>query len=130
MQNPASTDEYYVNTAILVLLQQLVSDMRQLATEPLDRRLDFRGLDIKDLDWLVDRLSLKLYSRQSGSVPTELMEARLDGYLCKRRYKRATHGQMVPVFNNLPLAIVEAKAYVRRAAGSAIRWQESAEMAS
>ncbi|KAH6634647.1 hypothetical protein B0J18DRAFT_442424 [Chaetomium sp. MPI-SDFR-AT-0129] len=115
-QNPALTDEYYVNTAILVLLQQLLSDMRQLATEPPDRRLDFRGLDfwgldLEDVDWL-------------------LMEARVDGYLCKRGYKRHSHGRRVPMFNNLPLAIIEAKPCVRRAAASAIRWQESAEMAS
>jgi hypothetical protein len=47
-QNPASTDEYYVNMAILVLLQQLLSDMRQLATEPPERRL--RDLSRAHLD--------------------------------------------------------------------------------
>ncbi|KAK4140265.1 uncharacterized protein C8A04DRAFT_40055 [Dichotomopilus funicola] len=109
-QNPATTDEYYVNMAILVLLQQLLSDMRELATDVPRRRLDFLGLPFEDLDWLVDRLSLKLYSRESGGDPVELMEARVDGYLCKRGYK--------------------PKPCVRRAGASAIRWQESAEMAS
>ncbi|KAJ4295763.1 hypothetical protein N0V88_004465 [Collariella sp. IMI 366227] len=94
--------------AILLLLQQLLSDMRQLATEPLERRLDSRDIDLEDIDWL----------------------ARVDGYLWKRDYGHDTKGQLVPVFNNLPLAIIEAKACIRRAGASAICWQESAEMAS
>jgi hypothetical protein len=72
-----------------------------------------------------------LYRPKSGTDPVVLLAARVDGYLCKRDYRRQKHGQRAPpVFNNLPLAIIEAKACVRRAAGSAIRWQESAEMAS
>jgi hypothetical protein len=118
-QNPATTDESYVNTAILGLLQILTLSMVELG--------QFSGeqLDFGDLDWMADRLSLKLYRRQSGIEPAALMEARLDGFLCKRD----TRPDGLPLFNDLPLAIVEAKACVRSAAGSAIRWQESAEMA-
>ncbi len=82
-------------------------------------------LDFADLDWLADRLPLKLYRRKPDSAPAELMEARVDGYLCKRGYG---NDQLLHL-NNLPLAIVEAKASVRSSGGSAIRWQESAEMA-
>jgi hypothetical protein len=125
VQNPATTDENYVNTALLSLLQMLIYYMRELTVSP-NSRLDFRGLDFGALDWLADRLALKLYRRQSGIGPAALMEARLDGYLCKRSSQPSNGG---PLFNDLPLAIVEAKACVRSAGGSAIRWQESAEMA-
>ena len=118
MQNPASSDETYVNTALLMLLQALTLSMAQRGNS-FDGRLDFG-----QLDWLADRLPLKLYRRQSEGQAVELMEARVDGYLCKRRYEG---GKLR--FNNVPLAIVEAKACVRSAGGSAIRWQESAEMA-
>jgi hypothetical protein len=125
MQNPATTDENYVNTALLLLLQMVTYYIREL-TVASDGRLDFRGLDFGALDWLADRLALKLYRRQPGIGPATLMEARLDGYLCKRSSQPGSGG---PLFNDLPLAIVEAKACVRSAGGSAIRWQESAEMA-
>ena len=118
MRNPATSDETYVNMALLVLLQALTVSMAQRG-KSFDTRLDFG-----DLDWLADRLPLKLHRRHSESQVVELMEARVDGYLCKRRFEDG-----MPQFNNVPLAVVEAKACTRRAAGSAIRWQESAEMA-
>lgn len=118
MRNPATSDETYVNMALLVLLQALTLSMAQRG-KSFDARLDFGGLD-----WLADRLPLKLHRRHSESQVVELMEARVDGYLCKRRFEDG-----MPQFNNVPLAVVEAKACTRRAAGSAIRWQESAEMA-
>ncbi len=118
MQNPATSDETYVNTALLLLLQAVTLSMAQRG-KSFDNRLDFG-----DLDWMADRLPLKLYRRHSENHAVELMEARVDGYLCKRGYENG-----LPRFNNVPLAIVEAKACVRRSGGSAIRWRESAEMA-
>jgi hypothetical protein len=129
MQNPATSDETYVNTALLLLLQTLTLSMSELGNS-MDGRLD-----LGDLEWLADRLPLKLYRHQPQSdwntqKPAELMEARVDGYLCKRDYHPPDKdGVALPRYNNLPLAIVEAKPCVRNAAGSSIRWQESAEMA-
>jgi len=124
-QNPATTDECYVNTAILLFVQQLLFDMRQLTKQfPKKFTKKILGFDLDALDWLADRLSLKLYSRQPGSDPLELMESRADGYLSMRSSKAGE----TPAFSNLPLAIIEAKACVRRAGASPIRWQESAEV--
>ncbi len=123
-QNPPTSDETYVNTALLLLLQTLTLSMAELG-KSLHNRLDFG-----DLDWLADRLPLKLYRRQSGGGPVELMEARVDGYLCKRDYHpHDKNGAILPRLNNLPLAIVETKPCVRSSGGTSIRWQESAEMA-
>ncbi|KAL2022649.1 hypothetical protein VTK56DRAFT_4993 [Thermocarpiscus australiensis] len=130
MQNPATSDETYVNTSLLLLLQTLTLGMSELG-KSVDCRLDFGGLE-----FLADRLALRMYRHRSpgGSEdddgPVELMEARVDGYLCQRDYHPPDKdSHILPRYNNLPLAIVEAKPCVRRSAGSAIRWQESAEMA-
>ncbi|KAL2258503.1 hypothetical protein VTK26DRAFT_8168 [Humicola hyalothermophila] len=86
MQNPATSDETYVNTALLLLLQTLTLSMSELG-KSVDGRLDFGNLE-----WLADRLPLKMYRRQppGGSEHEDnavgLMEARVDGYLCRRDY--------------------------------------------
>lgn len=88
---------------------------------------------LEHLDWMADRLSLKLYDRSSKSpAPRELMESRVDGYLCRRDYVQssADKTKFSPRFNQYPLAILEAKPFTRLSALSHIRWQESAEIAS
>lgn len=91
-----------------------------------------RGLGC--LDWLITRLPLKLTDSSSDLTPSnELMEARLDGYLCRRHFVLKA-GEESGTFeirrNELPLAILEAKPFTRLSALSATRWQESAEMAA
>lgn len=80
------------------------------------------------LDWLPDRLALELVDRSGTSpFPRKLMEARVDGYLC-RRERNEQGSRSRP--NGIPLAIVETKPFTRSSAISSIRWQESAEVAA
>ncbi|KAG8167627.1 hypothetical protein KVR01_003316 [Diaporthe batatas] len=88
---------------------------------------------LRHLDWLADRLALNLLDRSSKTTsPRKLMEARVDGYLCRRDFvvDPGRDGQLAPRFNQYPLAIIEAKPFTRLSALSSIRWQESAEIAS
>lgn len=90
-----------------------------------------RGLGC--LDWLITRLPLRLTDSSSEAIPSELMQARVDGYLCRRHYMLKP-GIAPRIFeirrNKLPLAILEAKPFTRLSSLSATRWQESAEMAA
>lgn len=115
--NKPATDEYYVNTALLDLLFGIKLGV---------------GVEFSSLDWLARRLPLKLKKNilsknsKTGKIEmlmTELMEARLDGYLCRRSspFENKT--------NTEPLAILEAKPYTRSSALASIRRQEGAEMA-
>ncbi|KAH8777857.1 hypothetical protein F5883DRAFT_409148 [Diaporthe sp. PMI_573] len=126
LQNPATADETYVNTALLLLLQTGDSP------DPLAIALSqARGL--RYLDWLADRLPLSLVDRSSKATSAKkLMEARVDGYLCRRDFVQDSNNDkgFHPRFNKYPLAILEAKPFTRLSALSAIRWQESAEIAS
>ena len=130
IQNLATSDEIYVKTAALLLLQAVTLGI--VAKFEDDPRL--RGLG--DLDWLAGGLALKMYQRSPNSggreaaQPVELLEARVDGYLCK--------GSSGPPdetdrggsrFNNRPLALLEATPFVRRAGSTSTRWQVSAEVA-
>lgn len=123
-QNPATSDETYVNTALLLLLQTVTLSVLEIASEE---------LDLGSLEWLADRLPLRMYRRvrtkDGRERLVELMEARVDGFLCKRAYRKTSYGEDVPSYNNLPLAILEAKASTRSAGRTPILWQESAEMA-
>ncbi|KAH6628829.1 hypothetical protein F5144DRAFT_550076 [Chaetomium tenue] len=128
MRNPSTTDENYVNTAFLSLLQILTYHIRELAescNSGLDVRgldfgtldfgtldfgtLDFGTLDFGTLDWLADRLPLKLYRRQPGAELAALMEARVDGYLCKR-------GSLPEKDGVVPQACFKVEVLVRHAA--------------
>ncbi|KAJ0114080.1 hypothetical protein J7T55_007914 [Diaporthe amygdali] len=115
--NRPSADETYVNTALLLLLQSIIMMV---------------GEEFSKLDWLATRLPLKLLEQvttintDTEEVDTkllELMEARVDGYLCQR--PSSSEGSL----NSDPLAICEAKPFTRSSALTAIRRQEGAEMA-
>lgn len=115
--NKPATDEYYVNTAVLSFLFGIKLSV---------------GVEFSSLDWLAKRLPLKLkkntLSKNPGTGKTEmlmkeLMEARLDGYLCRRP------SAFEDKVNTEPLAILEAKPYTRSSALASIRRQEAAEMA-
>ncbi|KAG6364172.1 hypothetical protein INS49_005770 [Diaporthe citri] len=115
--NEPATDEYYVNTALLELLHSIKLDV---------------GTDFSSLDWLAKRLPLKLRevvptkNPETGEIDVlmrELMEARLDGYLCRRS------SPFEKGLNTEPLAILEAKPHTRLSALASIRRQEGAEMA-
>lgn len=120
-QNPAASDETYVNTALLLLLQSVTFCMLNAGS---------KELELGSLEWLADRLPLKMCKRipnlNGDEKVHELMEARVDGYLCHRQ---SGNGGNRPCYNNLPLVILEAKASTRRAGHNSIHWQESAEMA-
>lgn len=115
--NQPATDESYVNTALLELLNAIKLDV---------------GVDFGCLDWLAKRLPLKLMDKidtwnpETAVIEThmkKLMEARLDGYLCRR------FSPFEKKLNVEPLAILEAKPYTRSSALASIRRQEGAEMA-
>lgn len=115
--NKPATDESYVNTALLSLLNAIKLDV---------------GVDFGCLDWLAKRLPLNLRERIDTRNPEtrviethvrELMEARVDGYLCRRS------SSFEKKVNVEPLAILEAKPYTRSSALASIRRQEGAEMA-
>ncbi|KAL2131197.1 hypothetical protein VTI74DRAFT_5423 [Chaetomium olivicolor] len=100
--NKVSSDETYANNALLLLLQAV----------SLDLPAHFRFLH-----WAATRIPLRLRDKNKQ----ELMEARVDGYLCRTD---AT-GQ----FNEVPLAICETKPFVRSAGLKPTQRQEAAEMA-
>lgn len=114
--NKPATDESYINWAILLLLQA-VSDA---------------GLEFINMEWLPDRLAFHLVeiistkdtdTGEDVKRGRELMEARVDGYLCRKSDVFEEH------LNTDALAIIEAKPYTRSSALSTIRRQEGAEMA-
>lgn len=200
-QNPATADETYVNTALLLLLQAVTRLMidchRQITTSSntgSSKSKDTRGSEVQArkpsllptkkktlassrgnkgketegasasrgsssqsgavtkeignqdatdlvkklsglcyLDWMADRLPLVLTDRSGlDTEPTRLMEARIDGYLCRRDFIRdsSPSPRLHTRFNKYPLAILEAKPCTRRSGITPIRWQESAEIAS
>lgn len=114
-------------------------DKRERSPDPIAVALSqVRGL--RHLDWLADRLALNLMDRSPApasrpskpSTAKKLMEARVDGYLCRRDFVQSSgdDAKFYARFNKYPLAILEAKPFTRMSALSAIRWQESAEIAS
>lgn len=112
--NSPSADETYANTSLLLLLQAATMTV---------------GGVFSDIDWLAPRIPLRLTAAvlhppsfdMKSSTPRELLQAQVDGYLCKRK----KDGKMTTV----PLAICEAKPFVRKSALASIRRQEGAEMA-
>lgn len=115
--NKPCLDESYVNTAIIELFHAI--------------RLDVGG-EFSRLDWLSKRLALNLMvealtkNPKTGEMDTsiqQLVEARLDGYLCRRS------SAFDKSLNTEPLAILEAKPFTRSSALASIRRQEGAEMA-
>ncbi|POS72917.1 hypothetical protein DHEL01_v208694 [Diaporthe helianthi] len=105
--------------------------------DPLTKALS-QVTGLRHLDWLADRLPLYLLDQSSKATSArKIMEARVDGYLCRRDFVPGGHRDdddddemLEPRFNGYPLAILEAKPFTRLSALSAIRWQESAEIAS
>ncbi|KAK2604158.1 hypothetical protein N8I77_007109 [Diaporthe amygdali] len=115
--NRPAADESYVNTALLLLLQAIILEIED---------------EFSTLDWLATRLPLKIMDRiTTANTNTEedyteviqLMEARVDGYLCRRSHP------LEKKLNSEPLAICEVKPFTRGSALTAIRRQEGAEMA-
>lgn len=115
--NSPAADETFINTALLLLLQSITLGV---------------GAEFSTLDWLATRLPFHLKEKivtenidngDSDTQERELMEARVDGYLCRRS------SPWDEEFNENALAIVESKRYVRSSAYSAIQRQEGAEMA-
>lgn len=104
------------------------NDSKESSSTSASSLAQVHGLDC--LDWLNTRLPLSLTDRHSGE---KLMEARTDGYLCRRTFVQkqgAENTVFEPLFNDIPLAILEAKPFTRLSALSATRWQESAEIAA
>lgn len=115
--NRPAADESYVNTALLLLLQAIILEIED---------------EFRTLDWVATRLPLRIMewvttaSNNTGDVGTkviQLMEARVDGYLCRRPHP------LEKKLNSEPLAICEVKPFTRGSALTAIRRQEGAEMA-
>lgn len=115
--NKPAADENYVNTALILLLEGITVDV---------------GVEFSSMDWLAARIPFKLLEKvttinsDTGEDHTrtrELMEARVDGYLCRSPSPFET------TLNSAPLAIMETKPYTRSSAQSSIRRQEGAEMA-
>ncbi|KAM3430798.1 hypothetical protein MY4824_007478 [Beauveria thailandica] len=109
--NVQSVDEMYSNMALLLFLQ--------VATTEAHRHL-------ANMTWIPPRLALKLRAATAAGEGddveiAELMRALVDGYLCKR------HGEH---FEDAPLAICEAKPFIRSEHLSKTQRQETAEMAS
>lgn len=93
--------------------------------------LGFWG-DLGTFDWLPDHLPFQLMEDITATdIDTqevklwtrELMEARVDGFLCRRT------GPFLMGFNKDPAAILEVKPFTRSNAGIAIRRHEGAQMA-
>ncbi|KAM3497278.1 hypothetical protein MY10362_009366 [Beauveria mimosiformis] len=108
--NVQSVDEMYSNIALLLFLQATTTE----ATHHLG-----------NMTWIPPRLALKLTAATAvgngGAKIVELMRALVDGYLCKR------HGEQ---FEDAPLAICEAKPFIRSKHLPKTQRQETAEMAS
>ncbi|KAK4139682.1 uncharacterized protein C8A04DRAFT_15636, partial [Dichotomopilus funicola] len=109
-QNSASVDETYVNTALLLLLQGVCQEFKQ---------------PLRPLHWVPPRMALHVKVPGSAGKKKELLEARVDGYLCGLVEVPGTKSR----FTN-PKAICEAKAAVRKSHRTEIERQESAEMAA
>ncbi|KAF1738252.1 hypothetical protein CRV24_000175 [Beauveria bassiana] len=107
--NVQSVDEMYSNMALLLFLQAATTEASEY---------------LENMTWIPPRLALKLTAATAagnGAKIVELMRALVDGYLCKR------HGRE---FEDAPLAICEAKPFVRSEHISKTQRQETAEMAS
>lgn len=114
--NPQSVDEMYANVSLLLLLQATISESI---------------IELGSLIWVPPRLSLKLLALPAPSIKStsgvrpaakELLEAQVDGYLCRR----SATNEFVPV----PLAICETKPFVRSRKRPQVFRQETAEMAA
>lgn len=110
--NPASVDEMYSNMSLLLFLQAATTEV-----------FTYLG----SMNWLPARLALKLRAAVlpggAQTIPqVELMKALVDGYLCHRTGDAD--------FSGPPLAICEAKPFVRDMKTEKIQRQETAEMAS
>ena len=101
--NRPASDETYANTALLLFLQAITRDLPG---------------QFGDTHWAATRIPLRLRDKNKGL----LMEARVDGYLCRSRLQNET-------FIDIPLAICETKPFVRRAGETPTERQEAAEMA-
>ncbi|KAM3453706.1 hypothetical protein MY3296_003549 [Beauveria thailandica] len=109
--NPDSVDEMYSNVALLLFLQAATMEA-----------ITYLGA----VNWLPTRLALKLMAAESAdsesSKQVHLMNALVDGYLCRRTSEDD--------FSKAPLAICEAKPFVRSKNRAKTLRQETAEMAS
>ncbi|KAH6635872.1 hypothetical protein F5144DRAFT_565692 [Chaetomium tenue] len=110
-ENPPSADEAYVNVALLLLLQAVAQEFHK---------------HFPDLHWVPPRLALHLKVPVFNSATREvedklLLEARVDGYLCR--------GKAGPSWEK-PMAICEAKSGPRRSIQISTERQEAAEMAA
>ncbi|KAK4153974.1 hypothetical protein C8A00DRAFT_14837 [Chaetomidium leptoderma] len=106
--NRPSADEAYVNTALLLLLQAVTQDFRD---------------ELKSLHWVPPRKAMHLevpYLNNNAKKfeAKVVLEAQVDGYLCNA-------GGSVH-----PMAICEAKSFVRRSGQVPTERQETAEMAA
>lgn len=109
--NPNSVNEIYSNMALLLFLQ--AATMEAITY-------------LSAVNWLPTRLALKLTAAElahsEGSKQVHLMNALVDGYLCHRTSEDD--------FSKVPLAICEAKPFVRFKNRVRTMRQETAEMAS
>ncbi|KAJ2975903.1 hypothetical protein NQ176_g5251 [Zarea fungicola] len=123
--NPQSVDEMYANVSLLLLLQATISESI---------------IELGSLVWVPPRLSLKLlalpipsplkFTTGTGTdtgtrfrpAAKELLEAQVDGYLCRR----SATNEFAPV----PLAICETKPFTRSKKRPQVFRQETAEMAA
>ncbi|EAQ83358.1 predicted protein [Chaetomium globosum CBS 148.51] len=112
-ENLPSADEAYVNTALLLLLQAVTQDFRH---------------QVNSLHWAPPRMALHLRVPALGEnkkyAKMDLLEARVDGYLCSISDNGSDAGL------DKPLAICEAKSAVRHSIKVATERQEAAEMAA
>lgn len=115
--NDYAKDDHHAIRALIFFLQSIT--------------LDVEG-DFSAMDWLPDHLPFQLTEEvtmtdtDTQKVVTwtrELMEARVDGYLCR---KASPYDE---VFNKDAVAIMEVKPFTRSSARTAIRRQEAAQMA-
>lgn len=115
--NTPAADESYINTALLLLLQNIT----------LEHEVEFSRMD-----WLATRLPFHLTEKvttintdtgEDHTTTRKLMEARVDGYLCCKS------SPLQESLNADAVAIIEAKPYTRSSAHSTIKRQEGAEMA-
>lgn len=115
--NSPAADESYINTALLLLLQNIT----------LEHEVEFSRLD-----WLATRLPFHLTEKvttrntdtgEDHTATRNLMEARVDGYLCCKS------SPLEESLNADAVAIIEAKPYTRSSAHATIKRQEGAEMA-
>ncbi|OAA58206.1 hypothetical protein ISF_06745 [Cordyceps fumosorosea ARSEF 2679] len=120
--NHPSKDEMYPNTALLFLLEEVRKEI---------------SAEVPLFNWILPRLGLHLLASKPNSrknqnfikgTKTELMQAQVDGYLCRRDEDQDEDGQSSN-FSEIPLAICEAKPFVRVQHAERTLRQETAEMA-